>query len=86
MANGKYGKTIHVRLQGAQLARFERVYANYRGLAASVVLRMILGQALREKTDAELQAIIDSGIRGEDTAQPKPHNRISDSNARRSRH
>ena len=78
----KYGKTYHVRLPKDLHDRFERVYANYRGLAPSVVLRMIVNHCLTQKTDEQLAEIIENAIRGEPpsgkrAADQKTLNRLS---------
>ena len=82
---GKHGKTIHVRLTPEQEAKFMSVHAHYRGLASSMLLKFLLSNQLN-KSDEELDLIIQAQIRGEQGPTTKPQNRISDANASRKRH
>ena len=86
MGNTKYGRTYHIRLQGEQHTRFERVYDGFKGLPASVVLRMIVTHCISEKNETELSAIVEAGIRGEETTKSRVHSRVSETNARKGRH
>lgn len=61
----KYGQVYHVRLSGEPQARFDRVYASFRGLPGSVVLRMLVADLLTTKSDEELRGVIEAAIRGE---------------------
>lgn len=80
---GQHGKTVHVRLTEDLEQRLLRLHDSYRGLTVSILVRMLLADQL-QKSDTELDRIIQAAIRGERTpARQASTNRLG-GNTRRS--
>ena len=73
----KYGKTVHIRLNGDLEEKFEKVHQEYSGLPTAMVVKILLTHQLNQPT-SELLAIVQKAITGKGLpASPSPTNNRS---------
>jgi len=73
------GKTLHVRLPQDLWLRFERLHSEYRGLPASLVLKLLLADQLEKDFPTQV-GIVQSRIKGD---APQPPRRAAGANTSR---
>lgn len=81
MSVGQHPKTVHVRLSVELENRLTHLHGQYRGLNASVLVRMLLADQLR-KSDADIDRIVQAAIRGQPVEQSRLERRFGKNTSR----